>query len=594
MAVALTAAVVMSQSVMVYAIEYNPNEKQTKTVTAVNQEKAANEGVEVTGENSSTYGVNATSENGTASVTVEKGVSATSNNNEMNTTRTVAINASSSGSEAKTEVIVNSGDTTATGTVTGTATENRIADATGIDTSAGQGGTVNVSTGTVTATTNKGTARGITVSTGDSEDNVNISTGALTASSGSGTASGIEVSSYGGNISITTGTVEASGNKETTGINAIISGSTILNETVNGDVNASGTGIQLATSGNNVGAKIIVTNDVIAEDTAISLNKVKEQQQEQQESGSSVTIEVDGTISGKEHNIVIEKNGTTEALTVEVWKVDTSNDKAVIEKKIGYNAYEDITGTEIGINTINYIIKVDGSNLTPDARTAREGENVTLRVDVPSGYSIDSFYTAQGGTAVNVLQDSSGNYYIVVPRGGGVYVGVRLRSNGTSESSDRGDDNYRATSGGDSSVPNVNVGPKTVKVNGVEQKNDIHVASVSAEMKDAFAATLSTFAATGMVDLGGNNVSVPENAQIKDSFTFTADNAIGLVTAYIEFKNYKEGDIILCSYMDANGVLITVALTPDEIQNGAVILTLPAQCTLALAGSAGPVMGPLA
>ncbi|OON84645.1 hypothetical protein BXO88_16200, partial [Oribacterium sp. C9] len=240
---------------------------------------------------------------------------------------------------------------------------------------------------------------------------------------------------------------------------------------------------------------------------------------------------------------------------------------------------------------VNYIIKVEG-NLTPESRTAHENERVTLRVDVPAGYSVDSFYTVNGGTNVEVLQDASGQYYLVVPRGGGVYVGVNLRSNGTSGGGSSDDnDNGRSTSS-DNSVQNVTVGPKTMMVNGVDQKNDIHVGSASADMNRAFTETLSTFAATGMLDMSGQYVSVPENAEIKDSFTFTADNATGFVTAYLEFKNYKEGDIILCSYFDASGNMVTLALTPDQINGTSVILTLPAQCTLALAGSPAVVVGP--
>ena len=71
--------------------------------------------------------------------------------------------------------------------------------------------------------------------------------------------------------------------------------------------------------------------------------------------------------------------------------------------------------------------KEDGSALdtSHDYEIAREGDKVILAVNVQDGYHLVTAYN--GEEKVEVLgQDGDGNYYIEVPRGGGVYLSVVL------------------------------------------------------------------------------------------------------------------------------------------------------------------------
>ena len=71
--------------------------------------------------------------------------------------------------------------------------------------------------------------------------------------------------------------------------------------------------------------------------------------------------------------------------------------------------------------------KEDGSALdtSHDYEIAREGDKVILAVNVQDGYHLVNAYN--GEEKVQVLgQDGDGNYYIEVPRGGGVYLSVVL------------------------------------------------------------------------------------------------------------------------------------------------------------------------
>ncbi|OON84674.1 hypothetical protein BXO88_16105, partial [Oribacterium sp. C9] len=112
MAVALTAAVVMSQSMMVYA----------QTVTATDGDTVkVEDGVSVSDNTGDTTGVRASSDisvesdSHETSVTVDNGISVTENKNEGSNNEGTGISATSSGSSAKTEVTVNSGAVTVTG-----------------------------------------------------------------------------------------------------------------------------------------------------------------------------------------------------------------------------------------------------------------------------------------------------------------------------------------------------------------------------------------------------------------------------------------------------------------------------------------------
>lgn len=370
---------------------------------------------------------------------------------------------------------------------------------------------------------------------------------------------------------------------------------------------------------------VVVGKDVTVSGTAVEVTKTDEK--------SNISIEVDGTIKG-EHNLVIDEvyqsnynkdtrtsekvDKTSETikdgLSVTVWKIDTSktNGRTAELKTNSYDSkagkttttYQDFSNEAAAF--IDYIIKVDevktaGGNLVAGSDKAREGETVNLEVTVPAGYSIDSFYTGEDGTNVEVKKDAStGKYYIVVPRGGGVFVGVKMRAY-TSRSSSSNDNS--SDDGGSSSNSNnkqaggfvdnagniVNLGEKvsaskSIMVNGQKVDADISLAALDAGMAKAFADSLGMVAVTGMFDASGIFVQVPSDAVIKDSFSFTADGLNGFVTTYLDVATFKAGDVIMCSYIDAFGNPVLVAITPDMINGTALLLTIPAHCTLAIAG----------
>jgi len=215
-----------------------------------------------------------------------------------------------------------------------------------------------------------------------------------------------------------------------------------------------GQAIGLTDGSDSADIDVTVGGDVNASITAVNLFKSYDE--------STVDLVVKGTIKGEDHSIVLNtlENGhyddasqkyivgetiepKTSNLNITVWKVDTSKTNGkIVENNVG-GEYKQDAITEKVEKTINYIIKIDGSNLDVNKAkdshglyTAKQDEEVFLKVDIPSGYALDHFYNAEGAANVSVLQDSSGKYYLKVPRGGGVYVGVKLKQTDTATSGD--------------------------------------------------------------------------------------------------------------------------------------------------------------
>ncbi|WP_029201904.1 hypothetical protein [Oribacterium sp. NK2B42] len=204
---------------------------------------------------------------------------------------------------------------------------------------------------------------------------------------------------------------------------------------------------------------IKVAGDVVASDTAIAITKKSDK--------STMDLVVGGTITAEEHSIVVDPDDSTNNLNITVWKVDTSKNNNIVENKsIDETTYkETYTRNEAVEKTINYIIKVesttvDGASLAVNKEmdsngfwTGKEAEKVYLKLDIPSGYEVDDFYNGTGAALVNVVKDSSGNYYLEVPRGGGVDIGVKLKAaSSNTENNDTPSGGSTAPSG-DSTTP---------------------------------------------------------------------------------------------------------------------------------------------
>lgn len=178
--------------------------------------------------------------------------------------------------------------------------------------------------------------------------------------------------------------------------------------------------------------RIEVTGNVTAPETGVFLNVINDK--------AKVDVIVDGTVNGESQSVLLARDTVTDNLTLTVWEVKP-NEKGNLVERMTYmeetegNVIQHYGADETLEKSIQYIIRIEPTqtNIISTAGTtdyegyhvAKEGETVTLKLNVPAGYRV---VNAFNGTTekVQLLQDANGEYYLVVPRGGGVMLSVQL------------------------------------------------------------------------------------------------------------------------------------------------------------------------
>jgi len=342
-----------------------------------------------------------------------------------------------------------------------------------------------------------------------------------------------------------------------------------LEITVAGNVIQDGTkgwAIGVSDANDNSDIDIKVAGDVVASDTAITITKNSDK--------STMDLVVGGTITAEEHSIVVDPDDSTNNLNITVWKVDTSKNNNIVENKETYTRNEAVE------KTINYIIKVesttvDGASLAVNKEkdsngfwTGKEAEKVYLKLDIPSGYEVDEFYNGTGAALVNVVKDSSGNYYLEVPRGGGVDIGVKLKavssntenndtpSGGSTyyrgdSSSDSSDSDGGSGSTGSSSAPSAPSAPA-----GFEAKFSDVATALAYQGIDA-----ASFFRVSSVDLMGNVLSLDIGSVLTPIDNLTAiNNFMDSGAPSLGVDNIKGAGVVSFANVFANSVSDTVSV----------------------------------
>jgi hypothetical protein len=215
------------------------------------------------------------------------------------------------------------------------------------------------------------------------------------------------------------------------------------------------TGTNVAVGGNITGdTGIVVDNtnsrvtiDVVGLDGGVTLNLeethnvtattagIEIKQSDVEENGHDGTqITVDGVLS-------VEEGGTPILLGNAVSETDVGNISITVWKIEGQGEDNIVSGGGEGAasalqSSIRYIIKIADDEDSKrvfgghyqDGDTLTEGEH-EIMLTVPDGFEITSAY-ATDGTEVPILKGSDGQYYAVIPRGGGILLNASLRSLG--------------------------------------------------------------------------------------------------------------------------------------------------------------------
>ncbi len=168
------------------------------------------------------------------------------------------------------------------------------------------------------------------------------------------------------------------------------------------------------------------------------------------EGAGEFDILVTGTLKSEGTPILIDKSVEPDNVSITVWKIEDpvqaggKNEKhVVLEGKLGeaQAVTDDSKKVEAGIRYIikiepsqEKLINLEGTEKSHGYNTAKEGETVTLKISVPDGYKLVGAYNGDGDK-VPLKKDDHGNYYVVVPKAGGVYLSAEFE-----ESSDKDDD----------------------------------------------------------------------------------------------------------------------------------------------------------
>lgn len=347
----------------------------------------------------SAYGVSATaSTDGEVEVTVGKGINVRNNSNNNST----GITADAT-HDSEIEITVESGGVS----VTSTAGQN----SNGIYAYAHSGSEISMDI------------------TGDVRSEAESSTGILANSGGEGSSTDITVH----------GNVEAVSNPDTPGasygIMAMADAGASTTVTVDGNVTATLAGIHLiatddSSSGQTETILVNIGGDLTSGDYAIIVN-------DRPSNTAALDAVVAGTVHGDKGPIVVSPLVDADELTLTLWQVDIPEDGDII-KELNAGPGGEAASTEKTKEmeqNILYIIKVEeptgasiklnGTSESHGWQTAKEGETVTMIISVEEGYKLKGAYNGLG-ERIPLQIDKDGNYYVEVPRGGGVYLTAEL------------------------------------------------------------------------------------------------------------------------------------------------------------------------
>ena len=160
--------------------------------------------------------------------------------------------------------------------------------------------------------------------------------------------------------------------------------------------------------------------------------------------GGKNEVVVEGTIKAKTYGIVVDANSTTDPGVISVWKIEKNENGAVAATSTLDSDDKPIyTESEELEKNIQYIIKCKqpskgGSfsitdengnalgvvkGLLDTYQWAHEDDKLLVKIDLDDHYKLNGVYGDEG-QMLKLTKDENGNYYLVVPRGGGVFFTI--------------------------------------------------------------------------------------------------------------------------------------------------------------------------
>ena len=172
---------------------------------------------------------------------------------------------------------------------------------------------------------------------------------------------------------------------------------------------------------------VTIAGDVHGDDIGVSLWNV-----------DNTNILIDGTVSGNNSAVLVSNEIIADSLNLTIWEIKPDDEGHYIEKQIG----EDEDGNPITVedeymlDKIQYIIRVEptqasmirllGTTEQDGYQVAHEGDTVVVKLNIPNGYMLNGVF-GDVPKECKLLKDGNGDYFLVVPRGGGVFISLDLQ-----------------------------------------------------------------------------------------------------------------------------------------------------------------------
>ena len=315
-------------------------------------------------------------------------------------------------------------------------------DATGVRTEAFKEGTTSVKVGGDVTASGEDNATAVNASSTEGSA-VTVEVGGNVSAEGDYAAG---VHAYAGDeskTSVTVGGDVSTEGKYATGLDVFAADKGEVSVTVAGNVSAkeedseNGSTAVWVSAYEGGSADVHVVGDV---DGGIALSTYGEQP-------SEIKVTVEGTVSGGKAAVTVSPgNNNSDEVTLLLWKAELNENGNVVEayqydledfpeemreevEKANEENAADAAKLE---DNILYIIKleqlseggelsVSGTEKVDGFDVAKEGDNVILKIAIADGYKLNGAYNGLG-EKVALLQDSNGDYYVIVPKGGGVYL----------------------------------------------------------------------------------------------------------------------------------------------------------------------------
>ena len=205
-----------------------------------------------------------------------------------------------------------------------------------------------------------------------------------------------------------------------------------------GDVSSSGDGIDVEgvcfSSGSPAEGSVtlMMTGDVTAGEYALV-------RMNEEESSAVSEILIDGTLHGDKGGVLVSENITEDNLKLTVWKIDLDEDENAVVTVGDGGETQATDSTRALEESIHYIIKLEPTEgadiglLGTSKRTiddkvydeALENDVVTMVINLKDGYILNGAFNGKG-EKIPLLMDEDGNYYVIVPKGGGVYLSASI------------------------------------------------------------------------------------------------------------------------------------------------------------------------